>query len=99
MKIQKLIIDGFKCFRNKTEIELDSLTCFIGTNSSGKSAALEALCRLFGDNNSLKIVQKSDFYVEPGKTIEDYDNRLFYIEAIISFPAFSNSGKDIIASI
>lgn len=94
MKIQKLIIDGFKCFRNKTEIELDSLTCFIGTNSSGKSAALEALCRLFGDNNSLKIVQKSDFYVEPGKTIEDYDNRLFYIEAIISFPELENAGSN-----
>ncbi|MBQ8680588.1 MAG: AAA family ATPase [Treponema sp.] len=86
MKINKLIISGFKCFKTRTEIELEDLTCFIGTNSSGKSATLEALCRLFGDTNHLKTVQKTDFYVEPGKTIDDYDTRQFFIEAIISFP-------------
>lgn len=100
MKIDKLIIQGFKCFKNKTEIELNDLTCFIGTNSSGKSAALEALCRLFGDSNYLKTVQKSDFYVEQGKTIDDYDNRQFFIEVIISFPELYNelTSKDAIPS-
>ena len=92
MKIDKLIIEGFKCFKEKTEIELDCLTCFIGTNSSGKSAALEALCRLFGDTNYLKTVCKSDFYVEQGKTIDDYDNRKFFIEASISFPELDTEG-------
>ena len=94
MKIDKLIIDGFKCFKTRTEIELNCITCFIGTNSSGKSAALEALCRLFGDSNHLKTVQKGDFYVEQGKTIDDYDNRQFFIEAIISFPELPTLGAN-----
>jgi len=40
--IDKLIIDNFKCF-DKIDITLKNLTVFCGTNSSGKSSAIQSL--------------------------------------------------------
>ncbi|WP_313185665.1 AAA family ATPase [Sphingobacterium siyangense] len=40
--IEKLLIDNFKCF-DQIEIEFKNLTLFCGTNSSGKSSAIQAL--------------------------------------------------------
>ncbi|QPH38751.1 AAA family ATPase [Pedobacter endophyticus] len=40
--INKLIVDNFKCF-DKIEIDLKNLTLFCGTNSSGKSSAIQSL--------------------------------------------------------
>lgn len=40
--IKKLIIDNFKCF-DKVEINLKNLNVFCGTNSSGKSSAIQSL--------------------------------------------------------
>ncbi len=93
MKVESISIQGFKCFSNetKTKIKLDDMTCFIGTNGSGKTAVLEALCRLFGESENLRKVRKSDFYVDVGKNIDDYDTRELTIEARITFPELDSS--------
>ncbi len=43
MKIRKVIIENFRCYKERTEIDIDDLTVFVGANDSGKSAVLEAL--------------------------------------------------------
>lgn len=40
MELQKVIIENFKCFRSKTEIDFGKLTLLTGANSSGKSSII-----------------------------------------------------------
>lgn len=43
MTIQTVILDGFKSFRDRTEVTLGDLTILAGANSSGKSTIMQAL--------------------------------------------------------
>jgi len=43
MKIKKLILENFRCYKDKTEIEFQDLTIFIGKNDIGKSTILNIL--------------------------------------------------------
>lgn len=43
MQVESVILDGFKSFRDRTEIPLGSLTLLAGANSSGKSTIMQAL--------------------------------------------------------
>lgn len=43
MTISSLIIEGFKSFRDRTEIPLGDLTILSGANSSGKSTIMQVL--------------------------------------------------------
>ncbi|WP_347332015.1 AAA family ATPase [Marinimicrobium locisalis] len=48
MKLQSIRISNFQSFDSKpTELALEDITYLIGPNGSGKTAALQALCRLF----------------------------------------------------
>lgn len=91
MKIDSLRICGYKCFNAEQVLKFEDLTCLIGSNGLGKTAALEALCRLFGETRELRSVKNSDFFVEQGKALTDYLNRKFYIEAKITFPEILES--------
>lgn len=58
-----LRICNFQSFGSEPrEIGLDSLTYIIGPNGSGKTAALQALVRMFGVDPSHRRVQASDFH-------------------------------------
>ncbi|MDY4170299.1 MAG: AAA family ATPase [[Ruminococcus] gnavus] len=41
--IKKVVLENFKCFHDRTEIEIKPLTILCGTNSSGKSSILKSL--------------------------------------------------------
>ncbi len=44
MKIQKLTLEGFRGFKDKTEFELDpNVNVFVGVNGSGKTSVLDAV--------------------------------------------------------
>lgn len=43
MKIHKLIIENFRAYSQRTEIDFDDLTVLVGKNDVGKSSILEAL--------------------------------------------------------
>jgi len=43
MKIERVILEGFKSFRERTEVPLGSLTLLAGANSSGKSTIMQTL--------------------------------------------------------
>ncbi|MCI5161395.1 MAG: DUF2813 domain-containing protein, partial [Candidatus Electrothrix sp. AX5] len=51
MKIKKIIIENFRGYKNKTIINIEDFTVFIGKNDAGKSTILEALDIFFGNSN------------------------------------------------
>ena len=66
MLLKKLVISGYKSIStdHPQTIEFDpELTVFIGHNGTGKSAALEALNKLFSIDHSLRGILPSDFHL------------------------------------
>jgi len=96
MKLHRLRISNFQSFGPEVaEITLDDFTFLIGPNGSGKTAVLQALCRLFAFDPSLRRVQRSDFHVPLGETPETVpDERTFWIEAEFAFPELKDAEGD-----
>ena len=86
MKLQTIRLSNFQSFgAAPTEIQLEEITYLIGPNGSGKTAALQALCRLFAFDPSLRRVLRSDFHV-PSNEAEPPAERQLWIEADFLFP-------------
>ncbi|MFT7373076.1 MAG: putative ATP-dependent endonuclease of OLD family [Oleiphilaceae bacterium] len=86
MKLQSIRLSNFQSFGDvPTELTLENITYLIGPNGSGKTAALQALCRMFSFAPSLKRIQKSDFHVPHDENDEQIERKL-WIEADFSFP-------------
>lgn len=58
MKIKKLILENFRGFYERNEIDFDDFTVFIGKNDQGKSSILEAI----------------DIFINEGKGVVKIDN-------------------------
>lgn len=73
MKLVCIRLFNFQCYGSTpTEIYLDDLTVLIGPNGSGKTAALQALCRMFAFDPRLRQMVASDFHVQkPGEGNEE----------------------------
>lgn len=101
MHISTITLSGFQCFGPEpTEVSLsDKVTALIGANSSGKTALLEALLRLFGASQSQRHVRRGDFYMAPGESLDDDDvtKRKLWVEARIEIPELLNSTNSAIA--
>ena len=54
MKLKSVILENFRSYKNRTKIEMEDLTAFIGKNDIGKSTIMEAL-EIFFNNNLIKI--------------------------------------------
>ena len=67
MLLKKVTVSGYKSISTEhpqtIEFEHD-ITTFIGHNGTGKSAALEALNKLFAIDHSLRGITPSDFYLK-----------------------------------
>jgi predicted ATP-dependent endonuclease of OLD family len=86
MKLKTLRLSNFQSFgAEATELTLEDITYLIGPNGSGKTAALQALCRLFAFDPLLRRVQRSDFHV-PFNEENTPDERTLWIEADFLFP-------------
>ncbi|MDB0510978.1 AAA family ATPase [Ralstonia solanacearum] len=86
VKLQTVRLSNFQSFGpNPTEITLEDITYLIGPNGSGKTAALQALCRLFAFEPSLRRIQRSDFHV-PHDEQEAPNERQLWVEADFVFP-------------
>ena len=93
MKLQSIRFSSFQSFGTEpTELTLEDITYLIGPNGSGKTAALQALCRMFAFDPVLRRIQRSDFHV-PSNEQETPQNRELWIEADFLFPELVN-GKD-----
>jgi predicted ATP-dependent endonuclease of OLD family len=86
MKLKTIRLSNFQSF-GATPIELtfEDVTYLIGPNGSGKTAVLQALCRLFAFDPSLRRIQRSDFHV-PFEEESAPDERQLWIEADFLFP-------------
>lgn len=91
MKLQTIRLSNFQSFgAAPTEIRLEEITYLIGPNGSGKTAALQGLCRLFAFDQSLRRILRSDFHV-PFDEEEAPTERQLWIEADF---LFSETGED-----
>lgn len=86
MKLETIRLSGFQSFGHEpTELSLEDITYIIGPNGSGKTAVLQALCRLFAFDPALRRIQRSDFHV-PFNEEEVPLERQLWIEADFQFP-------------
>jgi len=88
LKLKIIRLSNFQSFGSTpTELSLEDITYLIGPNGSGKTAVLQALCRLFAFDPSLRRIRRSDFYVPRNEKGEDSpDERQLWIEADFVFP-------------
>lgn len=90
MKLEKLRLSGFQSYGLKpTELVLDELDFLIGPNGSGKTAVLQALCRMFAFDPSLRRIKQSDFHIPYDET-QQPEERTLWIESDFVFPELSN---------
>ncbi|KAB7886403.1 AAA family ATPase [Poseidonibacter ostreae] len=94
MIIDTITIEGFKSFKEREIITLKNFTAFIGSNGVGKTTVLEALCRLFSTEKSLRNINNSDFYIPVNERIDSKEERELLIEVKILFPELVTSGDD-----
>ncbi|EPH2850709.1 AAA family ATPase [Serratia nevei] len=86
MKLETMRLSGFQSFSQEpTELTLEDITYLIGPNGSGKTAVLQALCRLFAFDPALRRVQRSDFHI-PLDEKEAPSEHLLWVEADFLFP-------------
>ena len=86
MKLQTLRLSNFQSFgAAPTDITLEEIAYLIGPNGSGKTAALQALCRLFAFDPSLRRILRSDFHVPFNEAAPPAERQL-WIEADFLFP-------------
>lgn len=100
MRIETIRIQGFRCFDEVgTTIALTDCTCLIGPNASGKTAAMMALARMFGESSSLRQIVPTDFHLAAGEDIRAVKSRKLLIECRLSFPAVAVAGDSASAGI
>jgi putative ATP-dependent endonuclease of OLD family len=65
MKLSEIRLRNFRCFEDET-VPLNSYTCLVGANGSGKSTVLTALRIFFGEStgsvNEFATLKKDDFH-------------------------------------
>lgn len=88
MHLQSITIAGFRCFGTTPHlIELGrDLLAVVGPNASGKTAVLQALCKLFGVTRAQRTVRRSDFHLPPGVPPDDRTTRTMSMDVIIALP-------------
>ncbi|MFI6396212.1 ATP-dependent nuclease [Nonomuraea sp. NPDC050540] len=93
LHIESITLQNFECFgTDPTTIAIDAgFTAFIGANGAGKTAACQALLRLFGITASDRSIRADDFHV-PARESSPPDCRNLTIEAVLAFPELEEEG-------
>lgn len=64
MKLDQVIIENFRSYKNRITVDINDLTVFVGKNDIGKSTILEALDIFFNEGKGLIKVDKDDINKE-----------------------------------
>ena len=95
MRLSKIKLFNFRCFgEHEHTITIDDLTTFIGSNSTGKTAALAALNCMFSEFTSDRTIKRSDFYVPKNTLPEDMTEQKMYIEVVFEFKNIREGEED-----
>ena len=65
MRLVRLKITNFRCFKKETVVDLDNLTVFVGKNDSGKSSIFDAI-DLFVDEKGVPDADDCCVYTQDG---------------------------------
>jgi predicted ATP-dependent endonuclease of OLD family len=85
VKLSCIRLSNFISFgETPTVLTFEELTFLIGSNGSGKTSVLQALCRMFAFNPAMRKVKKSDFHVPQNET-EPPEERFLWVEADFVF--------------
>lgn len=94
MKLIKLKVFNYRSFGNEEQIvPINELTTFIGSNSTGKTAALCALNCIFSANSNDRVLQRSDFHLPKDMKPDELEKQELYIEAIFTFEELKEDGE------
>jgi len=94
MKLHTIRLSNFQSFgAAPTDVLLEEITYLIGPNGSGKTAVLQALCRLFAFDPSLRRVLRSDFHVPFNLEAQPAERQL-WIEADFLFPELDDDADN-----
>ena len=95
MYLEQITLTNFQCFGpDPHTITFDAqLTALLGVNASGKTAALEALLRLFSVVPDQREVRVEDFHVPHDET-EAATARTLRVDAVFAFPELDADGGD-----
>lgn len=97
MFIERLTLINFRSFGAETNIDLTpGLTAFIGVNGAGKTAAMQALQRLFGITGDQRSIRRQDFHVPVAEEAVP-PHRQLILEAILAFPELDEDGAEAVA--
>ena len=93
MHIERLVLSGFRGFGPEpTTIDLTpGLTSFLGANGAGKTAAMQAMQRLFGITADQRRLQRQDFHI-PANEDAAPGQRTFFLEAILALSGLHGDG-------
>ncbi|MBE1710933.1 MULTISPECIES: ATP-dependent nuclease [Mesorhizobium] len=89
MYIESLTIRNFRCYGD-VPVKIDLLpgtNAFVGTNGSGKTAALEAVKRLFSPLASERQIRRSDIHFGLGEDALTLQRREVVIDIVFGFSA------------
>lgn len=85
MKLCSLRVSNFQSFGPRMEeISFEDVTYLLGPNGSGKTATLQALCRMFAFEPNLRRIRRSDFHV-PAKETNIPEQRQLWLEVDFTF--------------
>ncbi|MBE7638239.1 AAA family ATPase [Sneathiella sp. P13V-1] len=87
LKLEVLTLKNFRCFGDEeVHISMDQgLTVFVGGNGTGKTAAFEALSRLFGISSHQRNITRRDFHLARDNP-ELASGSSLVLEAVFGFP-------------
>ncbi|MBF0099244.1 MAG: AAA family ATPase, partial [Magnetococcales bacterium] len=95
MYIKELVATGFRCFGPEpvTIGFSPDLTVLVGTNGSGKTAAMHALLKLFGVTKEQRSVVRSDFYFAPDEKADAVSSKNLCLEVFLEFPELAGDAR------
>ncbi len=94
MNLHSIRLSNFQSFGPEpTEVTFENMTYLIGPNGSGKTAILQALCKMFSVEPSKRHVCKSDFHVPVDETAIP-EERSLWIEADFRFPELNEEEEN-----
>jgi predicted ATP-dependent endonuclease of OLD family len=60
MKIKKIKLANFRCYKEEITVDFNNLNVFVGKNDIGKSTILEALDIFFNESKGVIKIDKDD---------------------------------------